>query len=1042
MDSHPLVELAIQLMNELNAKYASKDGGGFILLHRHRIFSVRQGVWMGWERKRGKLLDLNRLLTGEFDAFPIKAGRVESLSGIRYVLTLDSDTQLPRGAAARLIGALAHPLHQAVIHPRLRIVTDGYGILQPRMEVSVRSASRSRMAALYSGQSGFDIYTRAISDAYQDLYGEGIFTGKGIYEVATLQAVLNHRFPRNALLSHDLIEGAYARAGLVSDIELIDDYPSHLNAYSRRKHRWVRGDWQVAQWMFSRVPNEFGRWVPNPISPVARWKIFDNLRRSLVELFTLFLFVAGWLGLPGGPLYWAIIPLTLLFFPTFVQISFGLGRAILSRQKGRAGDALSFFWKSSLTAFLNLVFLPYQALLCLDAMIRALVRRLITGVRLLEWETAAQAELNFISRTAIDCYLGFSPLVACAAAALVYFFNPRHHHAFVVAAPILSIWALAPLVALWLNAPQREQYDRIDERDEAFLMEHALRIWRYFCQFGGERHNYLIPDNVEEDGLFEASRVSPTNLGLLLNARQAACEFGFLTVPEFVTLTACTFSTISRLEKYRGHLYNWYDTQTLEPLTDSPFVSSVDSGNFVASLYTLRSGALALTHEPLLTRRLFTGLGAHWKLMRTDHRLRALAGRLSLLESEDSTAAWIAWLPDAQAAVAATRGLPPEQHEDPWWLTEMQRRIDAIFTLLRNYMPWMLPEYAPLHEVPDLAPELDSSALTVEDAIRIAENLHHRIAGGLPGSTTARPDMIELSQRLCESLPAAIGNLRTLAAGLLDIAQCAERLAEETQFAFLADPGRQILSIGYDVRAHKLHEACYDLIASEARIATFMAIAGDEIPQQSWFKLGRDHTCAFGRFVLLSWTGTIFEYLMPALWMRSYPDTLISRTLAACVQIQRAFAQSLHIPWGISESGASRRDHSGHYHYQAYGIPQIALWIEAAAGPVVSPYSTFLALGVDSAAAVRNLRRMASAGWVGSHGFYEAADYSESPGKAVLVREWMAHHQGMSLLAILNLLRDNAVQRWFHANARIQATELLLHELPVSKAVLQARLRE
>ena len=392
-DTHPLVELAVQLIDQLNAKYESPGSGSFIFLHRHRIFNVRQGVWMGWERKRGKLLDLNKLLAGEFDAFPIKAGNLEALKRIRYVLTLDSDTQLPRGAAARLIGAIGHPLHQAVIHPKLRIVTDGYGILQPRIGVSVRSASRSRLAAIYSGQSGFDIYTRAISDAYQDLYGEGIFTGKGIYEVAILHAVLNHRFPRNSLLSHDLIEGAYARAGLASDVELIDDYPSHLSAYSRRKHRWVRGDWQIAQWMFSRVPDESGRWAPNPISEASRWKIFDNLRRSLFEPFLFILFIAGWLGLPGGPLYWTIIPLVLLIFPTVVQCAFGLGSAFFSGRKGSAGEVLSGFWKAAFVALMNLIFLPYQALLCLDAIIRALVRRFITGERLLEWETAAQAEI-------------------------------------------------------------------------------------------------------------------------------------------------------------------------------------------------------------------------------------------------------------------------------------------------------------------------------------------------------------------------------------------------------------------------------------------------------------------------------------------------------------------------------------------------------------------------------------------------------------------------------------------------------------------------
>jgi cyclic beta-1,2-glucan synthetase len=1040
-DTHSLAELAIRLIDELNAKYSSPRNGSFILLHRHRMFNVRQGVWMGWERKRGKLLDLNKLLAGEFDAFPIKAGRLDVLSQIRYVLTLDSDTQLPRGAAARLIGAIAHPLHQAVIHPRLRVVTEGYGILQPRIGVSVRSASRSRLAAIYSGQSGFDIYTRAISDVYQDLYGEGIFTGKGIYEVATLHAVLNQRFPRNALLSHDLIEGAYARAGLASDVELIDDYPSHLNAYSRRKHRWVRGDWQIAQWMFSRVPEESGRWVPNPISEVSRWKIFDNLRRSLFEPFIFLVFVAGWLGLPGGPLYWTIVPLVLLFFPTVVQCAFGLGGAFVSSRKGSAGEALSGFWKATLIALLNLIFLPHQALLCLDAIVRALVRRFITGERLLEWETAAEAELHCTRHALIDRYFALAPLVALAVAGLVYLVNPRHHHALVVAAPILLLWALAPVVAARLNAQRSEQHKLLNSRDEAFLLGHALRIWRYFQEFGGERHNYLIPDNVEEDGLFEAARVSPTNLGLLLNARQAACEFGFLTVPEFVALTNRSLATIERLEKYRGHLYNWYDTQTLHPLSDAPFVSSVDSGNFVASLYTLRSGALSLLRRPLLARQLLCGVRADWQLLRLHSKLPAPLSHLSPPAVDTSMPSWLAWLSAAQAAFNAVSDSPSAQHKDSWWFAETGRRVDAILELLREYMPWLLPEYAPLRELPELLIQQNAYTLTIDEAIACAEHLEERLNSLWP-TLVDNASLLALGKQLRASLPAATQKLRSIAAGLRTIAQQAERLVQGTEFAFLADPGRQILSIGYDVRAQKLHEACYDMIASEARIATFIAIARDEIHQQSWFKLGREHARAFGHFILLSWTGTTFEYLMPALWMRSYPDTLISRTLAACVKVQRAFAHSLKIPWGISESGASRKDHLGHYHYQAYGVPQIALWIEATAGPVVSPYSSFLALAVDSVAALRNLRRMASAGWVGAFGFYEAADYSTPSRKPVLVREWMAHHQGMSLLAILNLLHDNVVQHWFHANPEVQATELLLHEIPVGKSVLRARLKD
>ena len=1039
-DSHPLVELATHLIDDLNAKYAGGKDGGFILLHRHRIFNVRQGVWMGWERKRGKLLDLNKLLAGDFDGFPIKAGRLDALMHVRYVLTLDSDTQLPRGAAARLVGAIAHPLHQAVIHPVLRTVIAGYGILQPRIGVSVRSASRSRMAAIYSGQSGFDIYTRAISDAYQDLCGEGIFTGKGIYEVATLHAVLDRRFPRNSLLSHDLIEGAYARAGLATDVELIDDYPSHLSAFNRRKHRWVRGDWQIAQWMFSNVPDESGRRVKNPISGISRWKIFDNLRRSLVEPFTFVLFVAGWVGLPGGPLYWTIVSILLLIFPTLVQFAFGLGRAVFSRHKGSAGEVLSGFWKSALAVLLNLVFLPHQTLLLIDAIVRSLVRRFITGDRLLEWETAAQAELHSTKRSAVDRYLVLSPLVALAAVAIVYVANAHHRHALVVASPILAIWCLAPVVAAWLNAPAREEKRRLGAADKAFLCDHALRIWRYFHQFGSERHNYLIPDNVEEDGLFEAARVSPTNAGLLLNARQAACELGFITAPEFLALSERSLSTIEHLEKFRGHLYNWYDTETLKPLEAAPFVSSVDSGNFVASLYTLRSGALEVLDRPLVTRQLFIGFHTHLRVLQSEDELPAGSGTVSAPFPAASMSDLIDWLRDVEVNLAAAfAGVTPNRNS--WWREQTQQRIDAIFTLLNDYMPWLLPQYAPLLDQPGLVVKGTADSLDIDAAAPFAEQLEIRLSRSRQ-ALASNPTLQTVADQLHASLPAAAHNLRTLAASLRAVAQHAERLAEETEFGFLANPDRQILSIGYDVRAQKLHEACYDMIASEARIATFLAVARDELPQQSWLNLSRDHTRAFGTFLLLSWTGTMFEYLMPSLWMRSYPDTMVARTLAACVQVQRAFAHTLNIPWGISESGGARKDDADHYHYQAYGVPAIALWADAAAGPVVSPYSTFLALGVDSTAAMRNLRRMASIGWVGDYGFYEAMDFSQSPGRPAPVREWMAHHQGMSLLAITNLLHDNAVQRWFHANPLVQATELLLHEMPVSRTVLKARLKE
>jgi cyclic beta-1,2-glucan synthetase len=1030
-DTDPLVDLAVQLTDELNERYANAGAGTFFLLHRHRIFNARQGVWMGWERKRGKLLDLNKLLLGQFDPFPVKAGNLATLAQAQYVITLDSDTQLPRGSAQTLIGAMAHPLNRAIIDPNLRIVTEGYGILQPRVGVSVQSASRSRLASIYSGQTGFDIYTRAISDAYQDLFGEGIFTGKGIYEIHALHAVLDRRFPRNSLLSHDLIEGSYARVGLATDVEVIDDYPSHYSAYTRRKHRWLRGDWQIAQWLFSKVPDESGKYVRNPISTISRWKIFDNLRRSLVEIFTFSLLLAGWLGLPGGALYWTLVTLFLMFVPTLVQFVFSSGRAAFTKLKGSMRDAVSGFGQGCFISLLNLVYLPHQTLLALDAISRSLVRSFITGQRLLEWETAAESEAAS-RRTPVDRYLAITPLVALVVAALVFL---HHRQSLLVAAPILLLWAFASAITAWLNSSPRQVTPQLSLEEDTFLRQLALKTWRFFNQFGGESHNYLIPDNVEEDGLFEAARVSPTNFGLLLNARQAANTFGYLTIPEFVTLTERSLQTFDKLEKYRGHIFNWYDTRTLVPIRPMT-ISSVDSGNLAASFYTLRSGCRSLLRARLLDPALFTGMRDHWQLVMSLPDAPASLKAMAPPAADASVEVWVAW---AQTTVdAAELSALPATSETGWWLGELQRRIQALNLLVRDYMPWLLPQFEPLFALPQLQGLKDVAAnVLTASATGWAIDLDGRLARAAAGLTADAPELALLEQ-LRAALASARESLKTLNREVQDLATEAMRFATEMDFGFLMDKSRLLLSIGYEMETQHLHQACYDLLSSEARIAAFITVAKGEAPQQSWFKLGRTHTMAYGHPVLISWTGTMFEYLMPSIWMRSYPDTLVSRTLTGVVDIQRAFGREHGIPWGISESGWAGMDDQGHYHYQAFGIPPIALKWDAVAGPVISPYSTCLALGIEPVEAMRNLKRMAKMGWMGAFGFYEAADYQESLKTPKLVREWMAHHQGMALLAILNLLHDNIVQDWFHANAHLEATQLLLHEKPIHRAALKA----
>jgi len=1038
-DAHPLIDLAVELINGLNAKYASQGAGGFLLLHRRRQFNVRQDVWMGWERKRGKLLDLNKLLAGEFDAFPIKAGRTDVLRQVRYVLTLDADTQLPRGAAAQLTGTIAHPLNQAILDPKKRIVTAGYGILQPRIGITVQSVARSRLAAIFSGQTGFDIYTHATSDAYQDLFGEGIFTGKGIYEASTLHAVLNNRFPRNALLSHDLIEGSYARAGLISDVELIEDYPSHYSAYCRRQHRWVRGDWQIARWIFKHVPNEQGRMTLNPVSTINRWKIFDNLRRSLVDPALFSLFVAAWLGLPGGALYWTLAPIVLLLLPLTMQLIFNLTHGWTSGRKGSLVEAFSDFGGTLLIALFRVVLLPHTTLLVCDAVIRSLIRSLITGKRLLEWETADQAESLTRGRAPTDRYLVLAPLLPICLAVALWLFVPQYS-TLLCAAPLLLLWLLGVPATSWLNrTPRRNRRPRV--KDEEFLLGHALRTWRYFHQFSTERHHFLIPDNVAEDGLVEAARVSPTNIGLLLNARQAAHQLGFLTAPEFVELTSRSLGTIARLEKFRGHLYNWYDTETLKTLGSSPFVSSVDSGNFAASLYTLHAGALEIAKKSLLGQKLFAGFATFWKLLCAEAGSSTGLAKAPIPSRAATRDQWIKWLTIAEDALKSAMAAYPASGSSAWLLAETRTRVGRIQSLIRDYMPWTLPDYLLLRALRELGLDDDAGTLSLEDAIVFAEALKIRLSQ-VGNSIGVAPEMITLSRELHALLTPAIHRMNTLLGNLRDIAHSAVKLAGEMEFAFLVDPGRQILSIGYDMQRQRVHEACYDMMASEARIATFLAIARGDLPRQSWLKLARDHVHAYGRFVLLSWSGTMFEYLMPSLWMRSYQGTLLANTQTAVVRVQDGFASEMRLPWGISESGAARKNDAGDYHYQAYGIPQLSLWHEANAGPIISPYSTLLALSIDGPTALHNLRKMDSAKWVGAFGFYEAADYTESRRKPTLVREWMAHHQGMSLLAIVNALHSNVVQQWFHANPAVQATELLLHEKLPRQSYLRSKLKE
>ncbi len=1024
-EDDPLVELCGELIRELNRKYAGNGFGTFSMFHRHRVYNRREGVWMGWERKRGKLLDFNKLIVGEYDSFPYKAGDLSVLPNVRYLLTLDSDSELPRGAATRLIGTQAHPLGQAVIDDKRNIVVHGFGILQPRVGISVESAARSRLAAIYSGRTGFDIYTRAISDVYQDLYGEGTFVGKGLYEVRTVHRVLDQRFPRNSILSHDLIEGAYCRAGLVSDVEVIDHYPSHYSAYIRRKHRWVRGDWQTIEWLFSRVRDERERRVPNPISLISRWKILDNLRRSIVEPATLALFLIAWAILPGRPLYWTLVPLAILFAPTALQFAAGLLRAALGGGFASARDACASAATGLASVLLSVTFLLHDALVSMDAIWRSLYRRSISGQRLLEWETAAETEANKNKRTPLDLYLLSTPAIVLAIAMWLSF---ALHRSVWVALPLLVLWGSSKLISLWLDRPPRLGQRPASRKDLLFLRAAALRTWRYFAELSTEEHNWLVPDNVQADPPQVAARVSPTNLGFLLNARQVACELGYLTVPEFVEQTQRTLDTMDRLPCYKGHLLNWYDTRTLAPL-EPRFVSTVDSGNLEASLITLKNGCSALLEKPLLSAALFDGYEDH---------LRALANLKTLSKGKVARRcrSWRS-LPFAKRLFAITSdpfangGASRASGEALWFAAQLRARRDSLHEIVSEYMPWLLPEFDSIRGMLPAEDGLSVSLAQLPGFIDKLQSSLREASAQCAGMNREKCDQLALL------LTVAHARCLCLVRELTSIANHAGRWFAAMDFSFLLNRRRKLLSIGYEVHSGMQHSSCYDLLASEARVATFIAIAKGDVPQDVWYKLGRAQVNTRGSGTLVSWSGTMFEYLMPAIWMKSHPDTLLQRSMQGAVSAQREYAAEKGIPWGISESAYSETDEAGTYRYRAFGVPALALQCPEEPRFVVAPYATAMALTVDPQAALRNLRRVFKP--LGRYGFYEALDFTENNAsrrqRPRIVNAWMAHHQGMTLLSIANFLCGDVVQQWFHEDVYVRATELLLQERAVVRRV-------
>ena len=1020
-DDGELLHLARKRIEELNKKYMGGKNDTFFLFHRPRRWNPGEQFWMGYERKRGKIGELILFLNAGTkgaakERFSLIAGDTAILSDVKYLITLDTDTQLPRDSARQFVEAMAHPLNRPQYSEDRQRVVSGYSILQPRLAVSLPGTNLSRYARIFGSEPGIDPYTRVVSDIYQDLFQEGSFIGKGIYDIAAFEQALKGRLPENLMLSHDLIEGCYARAGLLSDVQLYEEYPSCYVEDVKRRHRWIRGDWQIIQWLLPRVPSREPRYQKNPLTLLSRWKIFDNLRRSLVPSALTLLFLLGWTVLPS-PWFWTLSALGIMLIPSLFVSIMGLlhkpDEVLMSQHITDAARSMRRHFEQSV---FTLVCLPYEAFFMLDAIVSSTGRMLITHKRLLEWNphSGQDHSNNYTKDLAAFCkIMWIAPLAAVAAAAYLMFANPA---ALFSAAPVLFLWFTSPVIAWWISRPQTRRRAELTEEQTIFLRKLSRKTWAFFETFVGPDDHWLPPDNYQENRVARvAHRTSPTNIGLALLANLSAYDFGYISGGKLIELTDNTLGTMKGLEQHRGHFYNWYDTQSLKPLQPA-YISTVDSGNLAASLMILRSGLLSLVDQKILGTSLFRGLNDTLNILLDSNgdavpsRLARLQKDMESLYTEPPASLTAARLSLDQLAMSAEELIgsidADADSELNRWARAFALQCRAALDELTLLAPWPLPrssakspdEISGTDEIPTLRELADLDA----------------------GSHAMHPSIAEVVQSARARID-AIERLVLLSAELAYM-----------EYDFLYDHTRHLLTIGYNVDELRRDSGYYDLLASEARLCTFVAIAQGQLPQESWFALGRLLTTAGGEPVLLSWSGSMFEYLMPLLMMPTYEDTLLDQSYKAAVKRQIDYGRQRGVPWGMSESGYNMIDAHFNYQYRAFGVPGLGLKRGLAEELVIAPYSSVLALMVAPVEACLNLQRLASEGLEGAYGFYEAVDYTPSRQQrgqsSALVRSFMAHHQGMSLLSLAYLLLDRPMQKRFESNPVFRATIMLLQE--------------
>ncbi len=997
-----LLATAARALRELNERYGPAPDGHprFLLLHRRRVWSESEGRWMGWERKRGKLEELNRLLRGDGETTYLERddGLTDVAPDVRFVLTLDADTRLPPRAARRLVGTLGHPLNRPRYDEELGRVTRGYGILQPRITALLtRAGEGSWYHRIHSGPTGIDPYSSAASDVYQDLFGRGTFVGKGIYDVDAFQRSLEGRVPEGALLSHDHFEGAFARCGLASDIELFDDFPTHFEQNARRLHRWARGDWQLLPWILGHPPEVEGRDVPESPPFLSWWKMVDNLRRTLSPPSALLLLVAGWLFLPVSPPVWTAFVVATVAVPAVVPVVGGLvprrrGAPLRAHVRGAVREAGA----AAARVGLEVAFLANHAWLMVDAVVRSLVRVYVTGRNLLEWTPAAMAGRGLGGGVAGAYRRQWRPVaVAAAAAGAVAWLRPA---ALPAALPLAAAWAASPLLSWWVSRPVRaEEPEELSAEDVLELRGTARESWRFFEETVDGTSAALPPDNLQEDPEPRvAHRTSPTNVGMYLLSVMAARDFGWIGTRETAERLERTLETMEGLERIRGHFYNWYDTRSLVPL-EPRYVSTVDSGNLAGHLLTVAEACREFREGPVRPEEAAAGIADALRLARRaagEGAGRLHGGTVSRHELEASFR-------------RLSEGLDAPPPEPDAWAHRLEELREEAASL--EDMASVVAEQAGGREAASLA--------YWTSAVRRAVESHRR-------DLADREEELELDRRLRR------------------LSSRAEAMAREMDFSLLYDPTRKLFSIGYRPEEDELDEGYYDLLASEARLGSLVAVATGDVGTEHWFHLGRQVTPVDHGAALVSWAGSMFEYLMPYLVMEPPPGTILERTQRLVVKRQIEYGRERGVPWGVSESAYNARDLEMTYQYSHFGVPGLGLARGLSEDLVVAPYATSLAAMVAPSEAIRNLRRLEAMGARGERGFYEAVDFTPSRLSTdedfAVVRAHMAHHQGMTVAALANVVQAGRLRERFHRVPMIGSVDVLLQErvprnVPVSR---------